>query len=188
MKTSTSLVHVLSLLLLISQRYLPRWSCVAWGIWNRTNDANMEKSQLKLKLKIPQWRKKWALSNDVQTHHQLPLGSLGHGHAVPVPLVSRDGPSHGAALQLQVLADVQLPRLWLDDQPQPTLRGVVARPWRQRWSEEEVSHICRLLTHSTLKNKSTLRKWSSQSWLCYTKCLCPQRLRFWRRRLVDFFF
>lgn len=32
MKTSTSLVHVLSLLLLISQRYLPRWSCVAWGI------------------------------------------------------------------------------------------------------------------------------------------------------------
>lgn len=44
MKTSTSLVHVLSLLLLISQRYLPRWSCVAWGIWNRTNYANMEKS------------------------------------------------------------------------------------------------------------------------------------------------
>lgn len=161
----------------------------AWrGGSERGQMMQIWKNQLKLKLKIPQWHNKWALSNAVQTHHKFPLGSLGHGDAVPVPLVSRDGPSHGAALQLQVLADVQLLRLWLDDQPQPTLRGVVAQPWRQWWSEEEISHICCLRTHSTLKNKSTLRKWSSQSWLCYTKFLRPPTFAVLEEKIGWFFF
>lgn len=94
-----------------------------------------------------------------KTHHEFPLGSLGYGDTFPVPLVSRDGPSHGAALQLQVLADVQLLRLWLDDQLQPTLEGVVAQAWRQRGSEGgDVSHPLSNRSQNTLNNKSAVRK------------------------------
>lgn len=57
-----------------------------------------------------------------QTHREFPLGRRGDGDAVPVPLVSRDGPAHGTALQLQVLADVQLLHLRLDHQPQAPLQ------------------------------------------------------------------
>lgn len=66
-----------------------------------------------------------------QIHHEFSFGSCGYGDAIPVPLVSRDGPAHGATLQLQVLADVQLLHLRLDHQPQAALQGEVAQTWRR---------------------------------------------------------
>lgn len=99
---------------------------------------------------VSHWHNNWALSNVNHTHHEFPLGRRGYGDAVPVPLVSRDGPAHGTALQLQVLADVQLLRLRLDHQPQPPLQGVVAQSWWwRRRSEVLMSPACSLLNHNT---------------------------------------
>lgn len=97
-----------------------------------------------------------------EPHQEFPLGSRGHGGAVPVPLVSRDGPAHGAALQLQVLSDVQLLRLRLDHQPQPALQGVVAQPWWRR-SEVQMS-ACSLLTHNTPEAGAEHRNHCGRTW------------------------
>lgn len=65
-------------------------------------------------------------------HRELSLGGVRDRDSVPVPLVSRDGPPHGATLQLQALPGVQRLRLRLDHQLQPSVQGVVALPWRRR--------------------------------------------------------
>lgn len=144
MITSTSLLHVRSLLQQISQRYLPWCSSVKYWTYNKTNDLiiifflpkvlNIHKTCV---------LHKKHLTVSASSYIVFPLGGFFDWRSISVPLILWQGSANSTTLQKKRISHQQPLGLRLNQNPWPAIRrqryqtwtktfqSCIRRDWRQ---------------------------------------------------------